>query len=82
MNQIIGGDAAVLMVVAPVSIAVGVLAMCRHPAAPVPALAPSVFVVYTYIQLIVGNEYLRVSVRRGPSVPDTLAPAHLEKSTV
>jgi hypothetical protein len=60
MNQIIGGDAAVLMVVAPVSIAVGVLAMCRHRAAPVLALAPSIFVVYTYIQLIVGNEYLRL----------------------
>jgi hypothetical protein len=60
MNQIIGGDAAVLMVVAPVSIAVGVLAIRRHPAAPVLALAPSIFVVYTYTQLIVGNEYLRL----------------------
>lgn len=60
MNQIIGGDAAVLMVVAPVSVAVGVLAIRGHPAAPVLALAPSVFVVYTYTQLIVGNEYLRL----------------------
>jgi len=60
MNQIIGGDAAALMVVAPVSIAVGVLTIRRHPAAPVLALAPSIFVVYTYTQLIVGNEYLRL----------------------
>jgi len=60
MNQIIGGDAAVLIVVAPVSIAVGVLAIRRHPAAPVMALAPSIFVVYTYTQLNVGNEYLRL----------------------
>jgi len=60
MNQIIGGDAAALLVVAPVSVVVGVLAIRRHPAAPVLALAPSIFVVYTYTQLIVGNEYLRL----------------------
>jgi hypothetical protein len=60
LNQILGGDAAVLMVVVPVSVAVGVLAIRRHPAAPVLALAPSIFVVYTYTQLIVGNEYLRL----------------------
>ncbi|SCE66922.1 hypothetical protein GA0070607_0176 [Micromonospora coriariae] len=44
MNQIIGGDAAALIVVAPVTVAVGVLAIRRHPAAPVLALAPSIFV--------------------------------------
>jgi hypothetical protein len=60
MNQILGGDAATLMVVVPVTIAVGVLAIRGHPAAPVLALAPSIFVVYTYTQLIVGNEYLRL----------------------
>jgi hypothetical protein len=60
MNQILGGDAAALVVVAPVSIAAGVLALRKHPAAPVLALAPSIFVVYTYTQLIVGNEYLRL----------------------
>jgi hypothetical protein len=60
MNQIIGGDAAVLMVVMPVSVAVGVLAIRGHPAAPILAVAPSIFVVYTYTQLIVGNEYLRL----------------------
>jgi hypothetical protein len=60
MNQILGGDAAVLTVVVPVTVAVGVLALHRHPAAPVLALAPAIFVVYTYTQLIVGNEYLRL----------------------
>ena len=60
MNQILGGDAAVLLIVVPVTIAVGVLALRRHPAAPVLALPPSIFVVYTYTQLIVGNEYLRL----------------------
>jgi hypothetical protein len=60
LNQIIGGDAAALIVVVPVTVAVGVLAIRGHPAAPMLALAPSVFVVYTYTQLIVGNEYLRL----------------------
>jgi hypothetical protein len=60
MNQIMGGDAAALAVVVPVTVAVGVLAIRRHPAAPVLALAPSIFVVYTYTQLILGNEYLRL----------------------
>jgi hypothetical protein len=59
LNQIVGGDAAALTVVAPITLVVGVLAIRRHPAAPVLALAPSIFVVYTYTQLILGNEYLR-----------------------
>ncbi|MEV4280058.1 nitroreductase/quinone reductase family protein [Actinoplanes xinjiangensis] len=59
LNQIIGGDAAALAVVAPVTITVGILALRGHPAAPVLALAPSIFVVYTYTQLILGNEFLR-----------------------
>jgi hypothetical protein len=59
LNQVIGGDAAAFLVVAPVTVAVGILALRRHPAAPVLALAPSLFVTYTYTQLIVGEEYLR-----------------------
>jgi hypothetical protein len=60
LNQIIGGDAAALTVVVPITVVVGVMAIRGHPAAPVLALAPSIFVVYTYTQLIVGNEYLRL----------------------
>jgi hypothetical protein len=60
LNQIVGGDAAVLVVVVPVCLAVGLLAIRGHPAAPVLALAPAIFVVYTYTTLIVGNEYLRL----------------------
>ncbi len=60
VNQVVGGDAAALAVVVPVTVAVAVLAVRRHPAAPVLALAPSIFVVYTYTQLILGNEYLRL----------------------
>ena len=60
LNQVVGGDAAAFLVVAPVTVLVGVLALRRHPAAPVLALAPALFVTYTYTQLIVGEEYLRL----------------------
>jgi hypothetical protein len=60
LNQVVGGDAAALAVVAPITVAVGVLAIRDHPAAPMLALAPSIFVVYTYTRLILGNEYLRL----------------------
>jgi hypothetical protein len=59
LNQITGGDAAVLLLVAPVSLAAGVLALRGHPVAPALALAPAVFATYTYAQLIAGEEYLR-----------------------
>jgi hypothetical protein len=61
LNQVMGGDAAALVVVVPVCVAVGVLALRGHPAAPVLALAPALFAVYTYTQLIVGQEYLRLA---------------------
>lgn len=60
LNQLLGADAAGLVLVAPSSIAVGVLAWRRHPAAPVLALAPAVYAVYTFAQVIVGQEYLRL----------------------
>jgi hypothetical protein len=59
LNQIVGGDAASLAVVAPVTVVTGVLALRRHPAAPVLALAPASYALYTFTQLIVGQEYLR-----------------------
>lgn len=58
LNQVVGGDVAALVLVAPVCLAVGVLALRRHPAAPVLALAPAVFELYTSSQLVLGNEYL------------------------
>lgn len=60
LNQVIGGDAAALLVVAPVCLAIAVLAMRGHRAAPALALAPGLFAAYTYTQLIVGEEYLRL----------------------
>ncbi|AIX99947.1 hypothetical protein ART_0349 [Arthrobacter sp. PAMC 25486] len=60
LNQIRGGDLAALAVVVPVCVVVGVLAWRNHPAAPVLALAPALFAMYTYSQLILGNEYLKL----------------------
>jgi hypothetical protein len=58
LNQIRGGDLAALVVVAPACLAVAWLAWRGHRAAPVLALAPATFAMYTYSQLILGNEYL------------------------
>lgn len=59
LNQVRGGDLAALVVVVPVCLAVAWLTWRGHPAAPVLALAPATFAMYTYSQLILGNEYLR-----------------------
>ena len=60
LSQVRGGDLAALVVVMPVCVGVGVLAWRDHRAAPVLALAPAFFAMYTYSQLILGNEYLRL----------------------
>ena len=60
LNQVRGADLAALAVVAPACMAVGVLAWRGHPAAPVLALAPAIFSMYTYSQLVLANEYQRV----------------------
>ena len=58
LNQIRGGDLAALFVVAPVCALIGRLAWRGHRRAPVLALAPALFAMYTYSQLVLGNEYL------------------------
>jgi hypothetical protein len=58
LNQIRGGDLAALTVVAPSCFAIAWLAWRGHPAAPVLALAPGLFAMYMYSQLILANEYL------------------------
>jgi hypothetical protein len=60
LNQIVGGDAAALLIIAPACFVIGVLALRGNPAAAPLALAPSVYAGYTYTQLIVGEEYLRL----------------------
>jgi hypothetical protein len=58
LNQVRGGDLAALVAVAPVCFAGAWLFWRGHRAAPVVALAPGTFAMYTYSQLILGNEYL------------------------
>jgi hypothetical protein len=58
VNQVIGGDAVALFLVAPVCIAAGVLALRGHLAAPVVAIGPAVFAAYTYTQLALGGDFL------------------------
>lgn len=60
LNQIIGGDLAGLAVVAPCALVAAVLARRRHALAPFVAIAPGLWAVYMYLQLIVGQEYLQL----------------------
>ncbi|MGY1837639.1 hypothetical protein ACI79P_21390 [Blastococcus sp. SYSU DS0510] len=60
LNQLLGGDAASLFVVAPLALVAGVLALRRHPVAPLLALGPALYVIYMFAQLVIGQEYLRL----------------------
>lgn len=60
LNQIMGGDLAGLVVVAPTALLAAVLLFRGHPVGPVLALAPALWAVYMYAQLIVGQEYLQL----------------------
>lgn len=60
LNQITGGDLAGLVVVATVALVAAVLLWRGHRAGPVVALAPALWAVYMYAQLIVGQEYLQL----------------------
>lgn len=59
VNQIIGGDVAGLLLVAPVSFIAGVLVWQRHFAGPVLALGPAVYALYMYSQLALGGDAMR-----------------------
>jgi len=60
LNQLLGSDAAALFVVVPITVAAAVLAFRRHPVAPLFAVGIGVYALYTYAQVIVGQEYLRL----------------------
>lgn len=57
--QVVGGDAAALALVAPVSIVAGILTVRGHRAGPVLALGPAVYVLYTYVQLAMSVDIAR-----------------------
>jgi hypothetical protein len=60
LNQLLGSDAAALFVVVPIAVAGAVLAFRRHLAAPLLGLGVGVYALYTYAQVIIGQEYLRL----------------------
>jgi hypothetical protein len=72
LNQVIGGDAVSLAIVAPACVAVGVLFLRGHPAAPVLALPPAAYAAYVFSQLILGGEHLRL-----PGNSEQFFPLHL-----
>ena len=58
MNQIVGGDVAGLVLVAPVSLLAGALVWKGHRAGPILALGPAVYGLYMYFQLSLGGDVL------------------------
>jgi hypothetical protein len=58
LNQTIGLEAVSLGLVAPLAIAAGILALRGHRAGPVLAFGPTLYVVYMFVQYVVGPEYL------------------------
>ncbi len=57
-NQTIGLDAAGLVLVAPLTVVIAILALRGHRAAPVLALGPTSYVAYMFVQYIVGPDHL------------------------
>ncbi|MEV4488660.1 hypothetical protein AB0K04_00920 [Micromonospora coxensis] len=60
LNQLLGSDAAALFVMTPLALAAAVLAYRRHPVAPPLATGVAGYALYTYAQVIIGQEYLRL----------------------
>ncbi|GAA4580155.1 hypothetical protein GCM10023176_59170 [Micromonospora coerulea] len=60
LNQLLGSDAAALFVVAPLALGAALLARRRHPVAPLLATGIGGYALYTYAQVIIGQEYLRL----------------------
>ncbi len=59
VTQIIGGDVAGLLLVAPMSITAGILVWRGHVAGPVLALGPALYALYMYSQLALGADVIR-----------------------
>lgn len=72
INQLIGGEIVSLVVVAPLSVAAGVLWIRGRRVAPALALAPSLYALYTYTTEIFGADY-----RRYPGNNEQFLPLHL-----
>lgn len=59
IDQVAGGDAAALVMVAPVAIVAGILVLRHRPSGYVLALGPAAYGVYTYAQLALGADVIR-----------------------
>ena len=59
VNQVIGGDVAGLILVAPVAVVAGILVLRGHIGGPVLALGPAVYGLYMYSQLALGGDVSR-----------------------
>jgi len=60
LNQLLGSDAATLFIVVPLTLVAATLAMRGHRAATPLASGIGVFAIYTYAQVVIGQEYLRL----------------------
>lgn len=60
LNQLLGSDAAALFVIAPLAVVAAVLLFRRPTAGVLLASGISVFALYTYAQVVIGQEYLRL----------------------
>ena len=60
LNQLLGSDLAALVVAAPLALIAAALVARRHQVGPLLATGLGAYVVYTYAQVIVGQEYLRL----------------------
>ena len=60
LNQLRGSDAATLFLIAPLALAAAALARRRHRAAPLLATGFGAYALYSYAQVVIGQEYLRL----------------------
>jgi len=60
LNQLLGSDAASLFILAPLTLVAAALALRGHRAATPLASGIGAFAIYTYAQVVIGEEYLRL----------------------
>jgi hypothetical protein len=82
LNQIIGSDLAGLVFVAPLCLVTAFLAHRENPAAPLMALGVGIYATYTFAQLVIGQEYLRLPGNVERFFPLLLAVFVLAEATV
>lgn len=60
VNQLVGSDAAALFVVVPATVLAAVLVFRGQPAGPLLGSGIGVYAIYSYAQVVIGQEYLRL----------------------